>query len=172
MVATTKEIKQFLGNIFYAKGKKFDESYLPMYVREISNIKPTAIVLHNAEKQIIREDVKLEVLEICNVINSQINLQKPRLSYRQTKCPYCKGKGIVVGIKFDKNGKYIPSAEYAINCVCGSGHIVDSVTMQEDVESCHKVDCKDGYYRIFTDVIKKFDYLKRVAQNKGYDILN
>ena len=172
MVATTKEIKQFLCNIFYAKGKKFDESYLPMYVREISNIKPTAIDLHNAEKQIIREDVKLEVLEICNVISSQINMQNPRLSYRQTKCPYCKGKGIVFGIKFDKNKRYTRSQDYVLNCVCSNKHIPNLIQMKEDKSSYHKTEVADGYFRIFKDVMQKNEYIKKVMQNKNYDILD
>ena len=86
MVATTKEIKQFLGNIFYAKGKRFDDSFLAMWAREINETKASAIDLHNAEKVIIREEVKLEVVDVCGVIKEQIILNKPKLVYKKVNC--------------------------------------------------------------------------------------
>lgn len=169
MVATTKEIKQFLGNIFYAKGKRFDDSFLAMWAREINETKASAIDLHNAEKVIIREEVKLEVVDVCGVIKEQINLNKPKLVYKKVNCPYCEGRGWVEGLKFETNGKYTGHT-YAISCCCGQKPIPNSVIMREDLSNNHKTEVKDGYYLVFPSIVEKFEYLDKVYANDNWDI--
>lgn len=169
MVATTKEIKQFLGNIFYAKGKRFDDSFLAMWAREINETKASAIDLHNAEKVIIREGVKLEVVDVCGVIKEQINLNKPKLVYKKVKCPYCEGRGWVEGLKFEKNGKYT-GYRVALNCCCGNKPTVNMAVMKEDLSNLHKTETRDGYVLVFPSIVEEFAYLDKVYANDNWDI--
>lgn len=164
------EVVSFIKNIYFAKDKRVDEAYLPMWVREINSINGVnAQVLLNAEKTIIREDVRLNVLEVCDVIKGQINLNKPKLEHKKKECPYCEGRGWVEGLKFEKNGKYT-GYTYAISCCCESKPILNSVVMKEDLSNNHKTDVKDGYYLIFPNVADKFSYLDKVYANDNWDI--
>lgn len=166
---SSNEILEFVKNIYYAKDRRFDEEYAPMWVREISSTGASIADLHNAEIEIIRNNIPLQVSLVCDIVKSKMNLIK--LEYKAKDCEYCKGKGIVFGVKFDKNGRYTKSQEYAINCVCGNYHIPNLMQMTEDKNSFHKTEVKDGYFRIFSDVTKKWEYLKRVEKNNNIDIM-
>ena len=100
------EITMFVRNIHIAKDKYLNEDSLPMWIREIINTKADIGTLQKAEIKVIRDNIPLVVTEICDVIREQINLNKPRLEYREVKCPYCEGRGWVEGLKFETNGKY------------------------------------------------------------------
>lgn len=164
------EIVQFLKNIYFAKDKRLENDRLPMWVRELNSINGiNAQVLLNAEKIIIRENVGLEVLEVCDVIREQINLNKPRLVFKKVKCPYCEGRGWVEGLKFEKNGKYTGYV-VALNCCCGQKPQTNMMTMKEDVSRNHKTDTKDGYYLVFPSIVEKFEYLDKVYANDNWDI--
>ena len=162
------EILSFINNIYYAKGKKFDTTYSPMWTREILNTGASIAELNKAEIRIIRENIPLVLNDVCDIIRACKEVIA--LPPKNTKCPYCKGYGIVEGIKFDRSGKYISSAGYALNCVCGNGRAIDTMMMNEDKENNHKTLCRDGYYLIFPEKYKEFEYLKQVEQNGGYDI--
>ena len=164
------EIVSFLNNIYYAKGKKFDTTFAPMWMREILNCDVSVEELHKAEVRIIRENIPLVVSDVCEIIRQCKEVVA--LLPTNAKCPYCKGYGIVVGIKFNMSGRFVDSVGYALNCVCGNGHIIYGMIMNEDVQSYHKTLCKDGYYRIFTDIMKRNEYIKRVLQNGYKDIMN
>lgn len=162
------EIISFVNNIYYAKGKKFDTTFSPMWTREILNCDVSIEELHKAEVRIIRENIPLVVSDVCDIIKQCKEVVS--LPPTKTKCPYCKGYGIVEGVKFDRNGKHISSAGYALNCVCGNGHIINGLMMNEDKEHNHKTMCYDGYYLIFPEKYKEIEYMQRVKQNNGRDI--
>lgn len=162
------EITKFVKNIYYANGRKFDESYLPMWIREISNTGVDIQALHKAEQEIIRNNVPLKIFDICEIIieNKQaIALPLPQ----KTKCEYCNGKGYVIGLRFETNGKYTGYTA-ALNCCCDNPHLPNVTTMTPNAATNHKTVVKDGYYLVFPSVVEKFAYIDKVFANGGYDI--
>lgn len=164
------EIVQFLKNIYFAKDKRLENDRLSMWVRELNSINGiNAQVLLNAEKIIIRENVGLEVLKVCDVIREQINLNKPKLVFKKVKCPYCEGRGWVEGLKFEKNGKYT-GYRVALNCCCGNKPTINMAVMREDLSNLHRTETRDGYVLVFPSIVEEFDYLDKVYANGNWDI--
>lgn len=164
---STKEILKFLKNIYFAKDRKFDDSFLPMWVREITTLGASVADLHNAEIEIIRENVPLVVSEVCDVIRE--NIKRPMLEYKKIDCPYCKGRGHLEGLKFEKNGKYTGYTAL-VNCCCGNKPMADVMVMKEDNSNNHRTETKDGYFLVFPSVVEKFAYLDKVYANGNYDL--
>lgn len=165
------EIVQFLKNIYFAKDKRLENDRLPMWVRELNSINGiNAQVLLNAEKIIIRENIGLEVLEVCDVIREQINLNKPRLVYKKVDCSYCEGRGYVTGLKFEKNGKYT-GYRVALNCCCGQKPQANMLVMKENLSNNHKTETiNGGYVLVFPTIVEEFEYLDKVYANDNWDI--
>ena len=165
------EVLTFIKNIYFAKDKRVDESYLPMLVREINSINGiNAQALLNAEKIIIREDVRLNVLDVCNVIREQINLNKPKLVYNKVDCPYCEGRGYVTGLRFETNGKYT-GYRVALNCCCGNKPQPNMLVMREDISNNHRTETANGgYILVFPTIVEEFEYLNKVYANDNYDL--
>jgi hypothetical protein len=168
MSAGYNEILKFIGNIFNANGKRLEnEQFLQMWVREIQSTQADIADLYNAEIYIIRNDIPLKV----NEIRKAIEFTKPQKQLPYTpkvKCPYCDGRGVVFGVKFDEKGRWGKGADYALNCVCGNSHHLAMATMDENDQN-NKTMCKDGYFLIFPSVTEKFSYLDKVNANGGYD---
>lgn len=170
MAAGYNEILKFINNIFAANNRRLDnEQFLQMWVREIQSTQADIADLYNAEIYIIRNDIPLKV----NEVRKTIEFIKPKTQLPYTpkiKCPYCNGRGIVFGTKFDERGRYTKSADYALNCICANSHNLAMVTMDENNQN-NKTMCKDGgYYLIFSSITEKFEYLDKIERNGGKDI--
>ena len=163
------ETLRFLKNIYYAKGRPFDETYSAMWIREITATGASAIDLHNAEMEIIREDIPLRVFDICEIIRQKMNLNTKQLGYQKKPCKYCDGKGYVIGLKFETNGKYTGYTA-ALNCCCDNKHLANVVPMKEDINNHHRTEVKGGYYLIFPTIVEQFDYLDKVYANDNWDL--
>lgn len=170
MAAGYETITKFIKNIYYAKGIKFDEDYTAMWIREITNTGANAIELHDAEIEIIRENIPPRIHDVCESIREIMSRKRPKITYPRTnKCKYCEGRGWVEALKFETNGKFT-GYTYAISCCCESKPILNSVIMQENISNNHKTDVKDGYYLVFPNVADKFSYLDKVYSNDNWDI--
>ena len=112
-------------------------------------------------------DIELTIPNFFAVARKYI---QPLPSKITVECPYCEGRGVVLGVKFDRDGKYTRQADYMLNCVCGNSKHLKIATMEENPISNHKTFTKDGYFLIFNDVTEKFDYLDKVNSNGGKDI--
>lgn len=169
MPAGYNEILKFIGNIHNANGKRLEnEQFLKMWVREIQSTGADVADLYNAEIYIIRNDIPLKVNEIRKAI--EYIKPKARLPYTpKVACPYCNGRGVVFGTKFDEQDRFTKSADYALNCICENSHNLAMATMSQNDEY-NKTYCKDGYYLIFPSVTEKFEYLDKVERNGGKDI--
>ena len=166
-VAGYNDIVKFLKNIYYANGKRFDENFTTMLVREITATGAKVSDLQKAEVAIIRESVPLVVNKICDVIRENIEL--PKIEYTKVSCNYCNGKGYVIGLLFDFKGFYT-GYRVALNCVCGNAHTPNMLMMKEDISNNHKTPCKDGYYRIFPSIVEEFAYIDKLEKNNWRDI--
>ena len=160
-------IKKFLVELFKEKGKIFDEKYQFMWIKEISATKADISALEKAKKELIENNMPLSVFAVCEAIKSKIQ----RVEYIGKKCEYCKGKGLVHAIKFEKNKRYIPSVEYILNCVCENRHIKGCQTMTENKETYHKTICKDGYFRIFGNITEQWNYINLIKKNNNLDVM-
>lgn len=154
------EIMSFVKNIYYAKDRTFNMEFAPMWVREITNTNASVEDLIEAEKEIIREDVPLVISNICEVIVKNKKIKALPVKAVSGKCPYCNGKGYVLGVKFNRYGQWEGDSEYALNCVCENAHLENTRIMTENVHNFHKTMCRDGgYYLIFPTIVDKFKYL-------------
>lgn len=160
------EITKFVKNIYYANGRKLDEGYLPMWIREIINTNTDMRTLHKAEQEIIRKGITPKIFEVCEVIkNCNDVLSLPPI----TKCNICNSKGYVLGIKFEKNGIYA-GYKAALKCICGNLNDSTMLTMIPDATNNNKTPTKDGYYRIFPSIVEETEYLDKVEANGWRDV--
>ena len=162
-------IIKFVKNIYYAKGLKFDEDYTTMWIREITATGASAVDLQNAEIEIIRENIPPRIHDVCECIIDKMNLNRPKITYKPKQCPYCNGKGYVIGLRFETNGKYTGYTA-ALNCCCDNPHLLNVTQMTENTSTNHKTDVKGGYYLIFPSIVEEFEYLDKVYANDNWDI--
>ena len=169
MVARYETINKFIKNIYYAKGLKFDEDFTTMWIREITATGASAVDLHDAEIEIIRENIPPRIHDVCESIREIMSKTRPKITYKPKTCPYCNGKGYVIGLRFETNGKYTGYTA-ALNCCCDNPHLPNVTPMTPNAATNHKTEVKNGYYLIFPTIVEQFNYLDRVYANDNWDI--
>lgn len=163
-----KAITKFLNNIYYAKGRKLDTAYLPMWTREIVETGATEKELNKAEVEIIRNNTPLIISEVCEVIRNNKTIIS--LPTKKVDCPYCEGRGYVTGLRFETNGKYT-GYRVALNCCCGQKPQANMLVMREDLSNNHKTETANGgYVLVFPTIVEEYEYLDKVYANDNWDI--
>ena len=158
-------IAKFVKNIYYAKDRKFNEDFLPMWIREILITGADVKILQQAEAEIIREDIAPKIKDVCDVIMK--HKRAVMIPLTSGDCRYCGGKGYVyANLYFDKTGKFL-SSNYTLACVCNQKPITIQMQLNSDN---NKTETENGYFRCFSDSVQQDQYLKKVIANNWRDI--
>lgn len=166
MVAGYDAINKFIKNIYYAKGLKLDEDFLPMWIREISITGADITDLQQAETEIIRNNIPPKIYDVCNTI-TKIKRSKLIPITTNGKCKYCGGKGYVyTNLYFDKTGNFL-SDNYALACICNPKPNCSQMQLNDDH---NKTFTDKGYFRCFANSLQQNQYLQKVAHNHWRDI--
>lgn len=164
---TYENLEHSLKALFASRLKRVTKDDITAWVDLILAKKYGTEVVENTINEMLENgDIELTIPNFFAVARKYI---QPLPSKITVECPYCEGRGVVFGVKFDEQGRWGKGADYALNCVCGNSHNLAMATMDENDQN-NKTMCKDGYYLIFPSVTEKFAYLDKVERNGGKDI--
>lgn len=163
-----EDIEEKLEKLFASKLKNVSESSKSAWTNEIIAKRFTDDAINETIREMIEDDnVPMTLATFFRIAKSKM----PSMRRQKMDCPYCEGRGYVLGIKFDKNGKYVEGADYGLNCVCGNVHVNGLAFMNEDLSNHHRTMTSDGgYILVFPSIVEKFAYLDEVYANNGFDL--
>lgn len=156
-------IKTNLEKIFASRCKPVSEKSLIIWITEILNAKFSNEAIEKATADFLDDDeLSLSLANFKRIVK---NYESPTTEKKQF-CPYCDGKGYVLGVKFGKDGKVVDEVDTVLNCVCGNRHFSNVLFMNEDNSNYHKTIVNDGYFLVFKDIVEKEKYLKGLKQDE------
>ena len=163
-----EDIEEKLEKLFSSRLKNVSEASKSAWAKEIIAKRFTDDAINETIREMIEDDgVALSLSSFFRIARGKM----PNVNRKRLDCPYCEGRGYVLGIKFDKNGKYIEGADYGLNCVCGNIHVKGLAFMNEDTSNHHRTMTSDGgYILVFPSIVEKFAYLDEVYANNGLDL--
>lgn len=163
-----EQIEEKLERLFASRLKNVSEASKTVWANEIIAKRFTDEVIDETIREMIEDDnAPMTLSTFFRIAKGKM----PLINRKRVDCPYCEGRGYVLGIKFDKNGKYIEGADYGLNCVCGNAHVNGLAFMNEDLSTNHRTSTKDGgYILVFPSIVEKFAYVDKVYANNGFDL--
>ena len=174
-------IENFINNIFASRAKVPSETFLSVWIREISTKAPDVQILSEVEKSFCMDDeLPLTIAQICRMIDeNKIKFLKKSLP-KISNCPYCGGKGLVYNtLRFDKFGKLI-TENVALLCFCAEENKLQLTRMNHDETTNNRTVLKNGdYFLAFPSIVEKEQYkknlefvrAKQVAEEDGDEVI-
>lgn len=165
-----EELEEVINNIFASRAKSIQPKTVSVWAKEISSRGFYDQTIKEVEKTLMEDDeIPLTLARFINLAKEFDNRHKS-LTNAKIKCDYCGGGGIAgLTLFFANSGKYL-SQNYALRCHHNENEKTGILKMDFNEEINNRTVSSNGYFLVFKYVLDRDEYIKKVFQNKGYDL--